>query len=349
MARSSLSRIVLSIVSVAAVVAVSAPVAEAQCGAGARNFATIGGSGLVNLRVDPRTSAGELGDELGRFWQCDDSASGNNFIPGDAEKKMAPPGTGGCASTDPAQAGGGWWQVAATTMRGVNGLISGTGCFASTCPVGDLCTVVEDWGPSSPSGVYDTAYFVGWRSNETPPDFRYWDFAKFCGSSTCVVPMERFPVPWVQSSHWDANGDSELVIGSSDDPAVNVYVQTPAAGPASQIIQSYDLMMHTGLVDPGRDRNSGSWSLLASIEYADAALQSLPILVPCDISLEDTFLAFGLTFKGGAPGGPVPSQLVGSAIQLECDPNLADPKPKPKDTFRQRPERRTPPRSRGGR
>jgi hypothetical protein len=345
----SMMKIVLGVVSVAMIMAVAAPVAEAQCGAGARNFATIGGSGLVNMRVDPAASNGELGLEYGRFWQCDDSASGNNFIPGDPEKKMAPAGTGGCASTDPAQAGGGWWQVAATTLRGVNGLISGTGCFASTCPVGDLCGVVEDWGPGGPPGVGSSAYFVGWRSNETPPDFRYWDWAKFCGTATCEVTMQEFPVPEIGSS--TRNGaDVDTVTRSDSDPAINVYVQTPAAGAASQLIQSYDLMIATGTTDPGRDRNSGAWSLLASVAYADAAMGDTPITVTCDNEIDDSFIAFGMTFVGGDPGGPVPSQLVGSAIQVECDPTLADPKPKPTDTLRQRPAQRTPTRSsRGGR
>jgi hypothetical protein len=315
-----------------------------------RNFATVGGSGLVNMRIDPGLSNGELGLEYGRFWQCDDSASGNNFLPGSTAKVMAPAGTGLCASTDAAQAGGGWWQVASTTQRGVNGLISGTGCFASTCPQGDLCTVVEDWGAGGPPGVGGTAFFVGWRSNETPPDFRYWDHGKFCGTATCEVPMQEFPVPRVESSARDsATGDADIVAGSDRDPSVNVYVQTPAAGAASQLIASYDLLIHTGTTDPGRDRNSGAWSPLATIAYADAALAGQPIVVPCTNEVDDSFIAFGLTFVGGDPGGPVPSQLVGSAIAIECDPNIADPKPKPTDTLRQRPTQRTPTRSRGGR
>jgi hypothetical protein len=346
----SMMKIVLGVVSVAMIMAVAAPVAEAQCGAGARNFGTKSGSGLVNMFVDPVGSNGEFGLEYGRFWECGNSANGNNFIPGDPQKKMAPAGTGLCASTDAAQAGGGWWQVGATTQRGTDGLISGTGCFASTCPAGDLCQVVEDWGPGGPPGVDSTAFFVGWRSNETPPDFRYWDFAKFCGTANCSVPMNEFPVPRVESSTRNAGtGDAEIVTGSDRDPSVNVYVQTPTAGPASQLIESYDLMISTGATDPGRDRNSGDWSLLASIPYADAALGGQPIVVPCANEIDDAFIAFGLTFVGGPPGGPVPSQLVGSAIQIECDPNIADPKPKPTDTLRQRPTQRTPTRSRGGR
>ena len=82
---------------------------RAQCGAGARNFATIGGSGLVYMRVEPgffAPAAYNQDQEFGRFWECD-TGNGNNFIPGDPARRMTPAGTGGCASHDNAQAGGG--------------------------------------------------------------------------------------------------------------------------------------------------------------------------------------------------------------------------------------------------
>ena len=114
------------VVSVAIVFAVAAPIAEAQCAAGARSLSSVGGGGLTSkLRVDPAGTAGgasgTVGTEIGRFWQASDSASGNNFA-------------GDCPTQGSTQAGGGWWQVSGTTMRGVDGLISGTGCFASSCP-----------------------------------------------------------------------------------------------------------------------------------------------------------------------------------------------------------------------
>jgi hypothetical protein len=158
------------VVSVAIVFAVAAPIAEAQCSAGAKWFASVGGgSGPSKFRVDPSGTAGgasgTVGTEIGRFWQTDDSASGNNF-------------GGLCPTQGSTQAGGGWWQVSATTERGVQGLISGTGCFASTCPDGDLTVVVEDYGPGGPPGVNDSASFIGWRVNETPPDIRWWDLSR---------------------------------------------------------------------------------------------------------------------------------------------------------------------------
>jgi len=295
----------------------AAPAVEAQCLTGARNFATIGGQDLVGMGVEVPETHGVIGLEYGRFWQCNDSIEGNNFIPDDPQKKMTPAGTGGCASTDPVQAGGGWWQLSGTTMRGVNGLISGTGCLASSCPGGaDLCTIVEDWGAKGVPGVNDTAYFIGWRTDETPPDYRWWDHAKSCGSESCDVPMQQFPVPWITSDF----PEGLFTVRSDRDAGANVYVQNPAAGAASELIESYDIMVHFGDTDPGRDRNAlcdgnPCWSVLEQVPYANAAMAPTQINIPCQ---DGGFVAFGLTFVGEGLGGPVPSQLVGRAIPIEC-------------------------------
>jgi hypothetical protein len=365
----AMTKVLLGTLAIAIVVAVSVPVAEAQCATGARAFATVaGGSGTNKMRVNPAGTNGVLGQEFGRFWQCNDSSSGNNFVAGDPAKRMAaagciPPAVC-CATQDPVQAGGGWWQVANTTERGIEGFISGLGCGASTCPVGDLCLVVEDWGPGGPPGVGATAFFVGWRTNETPPAIRYWDYSKQCGAqdtgAVCVVPFVEFPIPFITSAT-KVGADRAIQYDSNTDPSVNVYVHTPNAGPASALLHSYDLMIHNGPSDPGRDRNAACpgepggkcWNLLQSILYADAAIDGASINVPCDNTIDDAYIAFGMTFDGGPPGGPVPSQMVGKAIQVECDPNIADPKLKPSKTIRvdERPAgaRTTPERSRGGR
>jgi hypothetical protein len=278
---------------------------------------------------------------------------------------MAPTGTLGCATQGDGQAGGGWWQVAQTTLRGIDGLISGTGCRASTCPLGDMCLVVEDWETAGPPGVGDGAYFIGFRTNETPGNFRYWDLAKQCGpqdtTAQCEVPFEQFPIPFITSAT-KVGTDRAVTYDSNADPSINVYVHTPNAGPASGLIQSYDLMIHNGPGDPGRNRNAACpgepngkcWNPLQSLPYADAALSGIGLNIPCDNEVDDAFVAFGITFVGGPPGGPVPSQLVGQAIQVECDPNIADPKVKPRPSIRtdERPgagSGRTPDRSRGGR
>lgn len=338
-------KILLGVVAGALVLAVTAPPAEAQCGAGARPFASIGGAGTDNkFRLDPTGTNGVLGQEFGRFWQCSNSNEGNNFAVGDPQKKM---GTG-CPTQGGTQAGGGWWQVAQTTLRGIEGFIAGTGCAASTCPAGDLCVVVEDWAAGGPPGVGNGAFFVGFRTIETPPAGRFWDLSRQCGpvgtGAQCQASMLPFPVPKITSAT-KAGVVRQLITDSDVDPAVNVYVHTPNVGPASALIASYDLMIHYGPADPGRDRNSGAWSPLAQLPYSDSAVSNTPVQVACDQGLNDAYIAFGLSFIGGSPGGPVPSQLVGAAIRVECGGDLAEPKPKKGVRLDERPSRPTPPRA----
>ncbi len=352
----SMMKVLVGLAAVAVILAVATPAAQAQCGAGARLFQTIGGgAATIKMGIDPAVvapgSSAVLGTEFGRFWQCNDSASGNNFILGDAEKKMAPPGSGRCASRDAAAPGGGWWQIFQTTQRGVNGSISTAACQASTCPAGDMCFVVESFDTGGPPAVGGTAYMIGWRVSETPADLRYYEMTRFCGGASCTVPYQEFPRAMITSATKGAGGVRAIVMNAQD-PSVNVYVHTPNGGPAAALIQSYDLMIHTGTSDPGRNRNATGcappnaggrcWNTLASIPYANAALNNQPINVPCDNISDDSLIAFGMTYAGGSPGGPVPSQMVGFAVQIECDPNLADP-PKPKPSIR------VPTRSRGGR
>jgi hypothetical protein len=356
----SMVKIVLGVIAGALVLGVSAPPAEAQCGTGARNFATQGGGGTTpKFRFSPAGTHGVLGTEFGRFWSCINSNEGNNFIPGDPERKMNPTG---CPSTGNGQGGGGWWQVSQTTLRAIDGQLAGLGCTASSCPDTDLCLVVEDWATGGPPGVGQGAFFIGHRSNFTAGAIRQWDLARHCGASDsglqCTANLTEFPVPKITSAT-KAGVDRAIITDSDKDPAVNVYVYTPNVGPASAVIASYDLMVHTGTSDPGRNRNATTcpsnpggrcWNMLAQIPYNNAAVVGAPINVPCDNIPEDAFIAFGLSFIGGNPGGPVPSQLVGRAIQVECGGDIADPDPRPKKGVRldERPGRTTE-RPRGGR
>ena len=76
----SMMKLFVGVVSVAVVLAVAAPLAEAQCAAGARAFATVGGGGgTIKLRINPAGTSGNQNTAIGRFWQASDSASGNNF------------------------------------------------------------------------------------------------------------------------------------------------------------------------------------------------------------------------------------------------------------------------------
>lgn len=285
--------------------------AKGQCPTGVRAMASIGGGGpTTKMRVAPKGSFGAFGSELGRFWECSDSRFGNNFAPGDPDRKMDP---FRCPSS-------GWWHVTQTTKRGIAAYISSPSCMASSCPSGDLCALIEDWGGDGPPGALDSAFFIAWRTAYTPGSLRTWDLADFCDAADCTVPFREFPVPLVASS----SPQGTFEVRSNRDPVSNVYVRTPEAGPASKLIHSLDLMVHLGSSDPGRDRNarcngSPCWNLAKQIAYADADLATTSVSLLCDPEEPlKTFVAFGLSFVGGA-GGPVPSQLVGQAVQITCD------------------------------
>jgi hypothetical protein len=331
-----------------------APVAKAQCSAGPRNFATVGGGGTTDkVRILPGSSrggvTGALGSEIGRFWQSSNSAFGHNFVPGDADFRMA---GDRCPSQGATQVGGGWWQVSNTTKRGISGWVSGVGCEAETCPVGDMTVIVEDYGPTGPPGLNDTAHFIGFRVDETPGGQRYWDLAKVAPPETDLLFIE-YPVPTVTSSF--KQGTDRVVTLNFANVSFHVHGQTGTGPlPATDIVASYDLMVHTGDTDPGRLRYAGNceapnpggrcWTLVQKTPFSGFGPEGVVAVIPCESVTKDSFVALGVSFKGGV-GPDVPSTLVGRSLQIECDPNLADPpKPKPgrsRIDARPRPESRT--------
>jgi hypothetical protein len=144
--------------------------------------------------------------------------------------------------------------------------------------------------------------------------------------------------------------------------AFHAHAQSTAGPlPSTSVIASYDLLVHTGDTDPGRLRyqtgcaapNPGGrcWTLIDQIPFTGSSPQGVTAIVPCESVTKDSFIALGISFQGGA-GPNVPSSLVGRAVQIECDPNLAEP-PKPRPNIRTderaAPASRTPSRSRGGR
>ncbi len=339
--------------------------AAAQCSTGVRGFATIGGGGTTaKVRVLPGTSrngvTSSVGSELGRFWRSDDSREGNNFLSGDPDFRMDP---AKCPTQGNSQASGGWWQITQTNKRGINGFVSGTGCLANSCPavgvLGDITVVVEDYGPSGPPGVNDTAHFIGFRVDETPGGIRWWDLARVAPPETDLLFIE-FPVTTVTSSF--KQGTDRVVTMNFANVAFHVHGQSSAGPlPSTSIVASYDLMVHTGDTDPGRLRyqtgcaapNPGGrcWTLVDQIPFTGSSPQGVTAVIPCESVTKDSFIALGISFRGGA-GPNVPSSLVGRAVQIECDPNLAEP-PKPRPAIRlddrAAPAGRTPARSRGGR
>jgi len=285
---SSTSRTLLSITIVLLVSLAVAPSTEAQCSAGIRAFSSIGGGTTEDkLRIDPN-GAENLGNETGRFWQSSDSSFGNNF-------------DGGCPSQGETQAGGGWWQISQTTLRGVDGLISGTGCFANTCPEGDLTVLVEE---QSPTG-YD-AYFIAFRIDETPPALRRWDLSRtHPGPFPAVVTLEPYPEPVVLGVN-NLPGNEIALEMEFPDIAPNVHS-------ASWVVKSYDLYQFNGDEEPGRD--PASWTLIGQWPYQDSSiLVQQVIMLP--VENYDVYLALGLTFQGGS-GPDVAGTYVGSSVLID--------------------------------
>lgn len=297
-----------------AVVAASlaaSPAARAQC-ATAESFASIGGMcGGYCIYVNvAATVAQNTTNQIGRFWDSADSTKNN--------------GVGGALC--PAAL---WWKFSnfpgPAGSRGINGSISSTGCGMTACPAlpGELTLLVEDWGPTGPLGSGDTAYFIVWRVDTDPTNpFRLYNYARTNNLNQGTYPFLEFPKVDVTAS---ARVGMQVIITANfvdiapNHHAVRLPGNTPI--PPQETIVSLDLMKATGLADPGRWRSA--WTQIATIPYSGAVSQYVAS-VTCHDEVNDDWLAVGVTFDGGA-GPDVPSALVGRAIALECDPNLADP------------------------
>jgi len=303
-------RLLSCVAAIALVAVVAAPLANATCATptqfSSAGFGTVK-QGFSQVFVSP-AGVTPLGDEIGRFWQANDSNGSNNF-----------------AGTCPATL---WWQTGASGLQ-VNG--DAGACAILGCPAPNALNVlVEDWGTPAP-GIGGDAKFVLWQANNTPSLTRPYDLGRTAATGT-VFPFVPFPTAHVASS--GRNGMNIEVTINYADVAPNFHGvsgtcsgSTPATctnNPvlADDAIVSYELMVATGMADPGRLRTG--WTQVASIPYPGAGVPGVFQSVACPDTLNDAFIAVGMTFEGGA-GPDVTSTLVGAATRLECDPQLADP------------------------
>jgi len=296
------NRVLPSLAGLAAIVVLAAPVAEAQC-ATPQTFASTGHSmlGMVQVEID----GGLTGTEIGRFWNTGNSTLANNFADT-------------CPATD-------WLYQRTSGDRGVRGGISVENCIASSCPgpTDEMIWLIEDYGPSGPPGVSDSGHFIGFRMDATPPTARYWDLARAAGYIPATLSF--MPFPWVdQLNRAYVPPFHVRVTFNLVDAGLNFWgANAGGTIPDSTSIVSYDICAFHGANDPGRLR-ADYWDCFASIPYADGPISEYVLDFECPDDGYDTYAAVGITFDGGT-GPDVPSELVGAAVELECDPNLADP------------------------
>jgi hypothetical protein len=314
----------------AAVIAVGMPDANAQCGAGPRPFASIGGGMNVPAARFDATASANAGN-IGRFWTSVNSDDGNNWgftelgVPNlEPNKDSRNPAFGRCSSL-------GWWQVALTTLRGFNGVIGAVGCEAVTCPGGDLSFAVEEYGPGGPPGINGTAYFGAWRTDRDPTGGginRQWDLSVPSGAGTFL--LQEFPK--VQATDSSKVGNDTQVVanfgttdGAATDAGASVWVNNGSILVDTGVLKSIDILEAAAPADPGRERFNGVWVEKASITYNNAAVGGVVHTVDCGDRTEDVYVALGLTFEGGGGAKDVKSLLVGQAVLVQCDPTIAKP------------------------
>ena len=301
------------LVVIAALVLIGGVVADswAQCLPG-RLFRSSGKLG--NNMLFDTTGADNNNNQLGRIWDYQNSLlsdSGVNTM-----------NTGLCPMSD-------WWKVqtapAQWKLDGVQGaglcIGAGMGCPGAGS---GLAVVVEDYAAGGPPGVGNTAYYAAYLVDETPAAGRWYDYGNLDGSAGGLIPMLPFPDVVITGS---SRAGASISVNYQNLDQTNMVHSTDWAGgggvfPTGTMISEWQLVKATATADPGRDRSLG-WVTIASTPYVPGGAAA-SFVVPCSSTATDEYLAVGIGFNGGA-GGVLDSQLVGKAIQLECDPNLAEP------------------------
>jgi hypothetical protein len=289
-----------------ALVAITGLVSDAwaQC-AQPRLFRSSGKFGN-NVRVDP-TGSNNAGNQIGRLWDSDNANFSNSGL-----------NTNGalCPASQ-------WWLAQVDGNMAVDGFLTSVGCTQMGCPLDKLTVVVEDYDAAGPPGVGGTAYYVGWLTDETPASGRWYDYGEADGAAALtVVPIAEFPkVDISGSSRAGMTINVNYNLADQDANVLSWDHNGPAPFPVSATVQEWQLMKATGLADPGRAR--AGWTLVEAIPYVPGGTAHFNA-IPCTDIVNDEWLAIGIGFNGGAAGA-VNSALVGEAVQLECDPNIADP------------------------
>jgi len=285
MRKAILSIAVLALVAIG--VGLVAPSAQASCGA--TIFVTNNGYSAAGGRYTniefPFNTPSNPGTFVGRFWQTDAPAT-NNEGTFDVGVSMFDAPYG---SPDD------WAFLFDLSGAGING-----------CPVGCLTLYIED--PSSghailwtrPQGsTYSTAQF----------DYTYGDYA------TTVAPQG--PRPRVTSS----SRAGAIVNVNFDIPDVNASVRTeasPDCGGVDGSVTSRGVYIQQSATAPSTSL-PGSWTLLGGTAPGAGPVDARGHGFDCTNTALDWWMATGISVSGQAP------RFVSSPVQVECDPNLANP------------------------
>lgn len=252
--------------------------------------------------------ANAAGNEIGRIWDSLDAANSNSGLTGPNYGSTCPVGD--------------WWQAAGVNKK-INGVQGAGTCGPAGCPSNDMTLVVEDYAEAGPPGIGDTAFYIGFRVEKTPALARKWDYGNVDGiTENATVPMLEFPELVITGS--GRTGTTVTVNYNNMPQSGNLHsweASTSSVYPDNAIITEWQLLQATGS-DPGRRRDAG-WTQINETDYTPGITPD-SWTVQCTNTVDDEYLAVGIGFNGGA-AGIVDSALVGRAISIECNPNLADP------------------------
>ena len=299
------------LVVIVALIVVGGMVADswAQCNPGRlfRSSGKLGG----NIDFDV-TGCDNNGNQIGYFWDSDDANNSNSGFGPDFGSR--------CPITD-------WWKERSAPNRAIDGVQGAGLCIGAGmgCPASKLSIVVEDYAEGGPPGVDGGACYAAFMVDETPASGRWWDYGALDGlPNNSIIPMLQFPEAIITGS--SREGTTIAINYNNLDQSGNVHSTDWAGGggvyPTGEVVSEWQLVKATGTADPGRLRSQG-WVTINRTPYVPGGAPA-SFVVPCASTATDEYLAIGIGFNGGA-FGVIDSALVGRAIPLECDPNLAQP------------------------
>jgi hypothetical protein len=310
-------KILVVLTAIVVIAGLTADVWAANCIPG-RQFRSLGkpttDTNNVRIGVDG-SGADNTTHMIGRIWDSDDANNANTGL-----TDLNGDGTGFgtfCPVLN-------FYQVAGTADRKIDEFMGSTTCIGNGCPALNMTVLVEDYAAGGPPGVGQTAYYTAWMVKETPGAVsgRWYDFGLVDGvSGVTTIPLLAFPDVAITGSS-RAGANVSINYNNLDQTNMVHTWNINQVYPTNAVIKEWQLVKATGSADPGRLRSLG-WVTIQSTPYVPGGAPA-SFVVPCSSTVTDEFVAIGIGFNGGT-AGTIDSALVGRAIPLECDPNIAQP------------------------